>query len=88
MHVVRYALFSGKRSFNGAKSNISQLLDADAIKIRAGVRSGGVRVTRRADLADDVALDGGECRLRRKIGAALEIIRSRVHTLPAYGHAR
>src|SRR5208282_6391904 len=53
--------------------------NAYAIEVRAGVRGGGVRVTGRAGLADNVALDGGEGRLRRQIGTALEIIRSRVH---------
>lgn len=60
------------------------LLHADAIEIGTAVGRGCIRVTRRARLTDDVALNSCERRLRRKIGAALEIIRSRVHTLPSH----
>ena len=54
------------------------------IEVWAGIRGGGVRVTGRALLTDNVALDGGEGRLRPQIGAALEEIGDVAHTLPAY----
>jgi hypothetical protein len=48
-----------------------QLLHADAIEERAGVDGGGIGESGRAGLANDVALDDGEGRLRGEIAAAL-----------------
>lgn len=64
------------------------LLHADAIEIGNAIRGRGIGITRRAGLADDVALDGGESGLRREIGGALQIIGSICHALPANGHTR
>src|ERR1039458_8038159 len=70
-----------------AACRYSSLLHADAIEERAGACGIGVRVTGHAGLTGDVGLNGGERRLCSKVGAALEIIRSRVHALPAYDQA-
>src|SRR5579864_640951 len=51
--------------------------NAHTIEVRRCTSSIGDRVTRRAGLADNVALNGGEDRLRRQIGDALKEIRSR-----------
>ena len=54
------------------------------IEERARADGIGVRATRNPPLTDNVALDGGEGRLRRQIGAELEKIGDVAHTLPAY----
>ena len=55
-----------------------------AIKERAGADRIGVRVTRRAGLAEDVALNSDLGRLCPKIGAAFDKIRPCVHALPCH----
>ena len=58
------------------------LRNTHPIKIRAAVRGGGVKKTRRAGLTDDVAGQTGEGRLGRKVGGALEKVASRARALP------
>src|ERR1019366_2751000 len=82
---IRNSLNRSSGDIHPVESTVS---NAYAIEVRAGVRGGGVRVTGRAGLADDVALDGEECRLRRQIGAALEIICDTTHAFPSHNQPR
>jgi len=71
----------------GAQRRHHRSLHPDAIKIRAAIGGGGVRVGCGARLTDDITLDGCECRLLREIGAALQEVSPGVDTFPAQDQA-
>src|SRR3974377_839452 len=66
----------------------SLLLNTHPIEIRTITDGIGVRITRNAGLADDIALDGRKGGLCSQASASLKEVSSTVHALPTQEEAR
>ena len=75
-----------QKQFDSRTAQPRRSLHADAIEVWSAVRGRSVGKSRGASRAEKIAGDTGKGGRSKQVGAALEIIRPRVHALPRHFH--